>query len=278
MDHPYSPTLTVGLAPCAKQEPIVSLHGYLRPVQNSLLICARQPTSNEQKSGRRAIVDRMSVPKCPLELLWIIGDAFTAPLSPYWVVRTVCPWTRETSWVKGLPDEGPRRGLFASGRSAGLRHVIPGRVACGGQPHRDRGDLCAGHPHWTGTNRCDSLPGRVLGRAGGVLAGLRASRQGRDHATSRERDDNYRFTHRTPLPSKMQKMRLPHCFGRSPNGRSIPESWTATSPRKPHNSSASACSVCSISCDVPGRAIAKRHPRASRKCDRALNASLPTCP
>jgi hypothetical protein len=193
-------------------------------------------------------------------------------------VRTVCPGTRETSWSKVLLYEGPRRGLFASGRSAGLRHEIPGRVACGGQPHRDGDDLCAGHPRWTGTNRCDSLPGRVLGRAGGVLAGLRASRQGRDHPTSRERDDNYRFTQRTPLPSNTKKMRLPHSSGRSPNGRSIPESPTATSPWKPHNSSASPCSVCSSSGDIPGRAIAKRHPRASRKCDRGLNTSMLTCP
>ena len=200
------------------------------------------------------------------------------PLSLYWVVRTVCPGTRGTSWAGVLPSEGPRRRLFVSGRCAGLRHEIPGRVACGGQPYRDGGDLCAAHPGCTGTNRCDSLPGRVLGRAGGVLVGLRASRQGNDHATSRERDDNYRFTHRTPLPSKMQNTRLPHCSGRSPSGRSIPESRTATFPRKPRNSSASPCSLCSTSGNVAGRAIAKRPPRPSRKYDRGWNTSLLTCP
>ena len=238
-------------------------------------------TSTAQDSGHRAIVNRMSVPKCPLELLGIIVDAFTDPLSPYWVVSAVCPGTRETSWARVLPYEGPRRGLFASGRSAGLRHEISGRVACGGQPYRDGGDLCAAHPRWTGTNRCDSLPGRVLSRAGGVPAGLRASRQGHDHATSRERDNNYRFTHRTPLPSKMRNTRLPHCSGRSPNGRSIPDSRTATSPpkpRKPRNSSASPCSVCSSSGNDPGRAIAKRHPSPSRKYDRGRDTSLLTCP
>jgi hypothetical protein len=165
----------------------------------------------------------MSVSKCPLELLGIIVDAFTAPLSLYWVVRTVYPGTGETSRSRVLAYEGPRRGLLASGPSAGLRHEIPGRVACGGQPHRDGGDLCAGHPRWTGTNRCDTLPGRVLGRARGELAGLRASRQGRDHATSHERDDNYRFTQRTPLPSKIRKRTQLHCSGRCPSGRALLE-------------------------------------------------------